>query len=75
MNQDLVVVTFTPPATGASATFAGGVNTATTNASGVATSAAVTANGTAGGPYTVMAMVTGVATAANFSLTNTSGRR
>ena len=68
-----VVVTFTPPATGASATFAGGVNTATTNASGVATSAAVTANGTAGGPYTVTATVSGVATAANFSLTNTSG--
>jgi hypothetical protein len=67
-----VLVTFTPPATGASATFAGGANTAMTNASGVATSATITANGTAGGPYTVMAAVAGVATAANFTLTNTA---
>jgi hypothetical protein len=65
-----VLVTFTAPTTGASATFAGGVNTATTNASGVATSAVVSANATAGGPYTVMAAVSGVATPANFSLTN-----
>jgi hypothetical protein len=67
-----VVVTFTPPASGASGTFAGGVNTATTNASGVATSATFTANATAGGPYNVVASATG-ATSANFSLTNTSG--
>jgi len=66
-----VVVTFTPPATGASATFAGGVNTATTTASGVATSPIVSANGTVGGPYTVTATVAGVAAPANFSLTNT----
>jgi hypothetical protein len=44
---------------------------ATTNASGVATASTFTANGTAGGPYTVMATVAGVATPANFSLTNT----
>jgi hypothetical protein len=68
-----VVVTFTAPATGASGTFAGGVNTATTNASGVATSATFTANGTGGGPYTVAATVAGVSTPADFSLTNTGG--
>jgi hypothetical protein len=65
-----VVVTFTPPAAGASATFAGGVNTATTGANGQA-SIAATANGTVGGPYTVAASVNGVANPANFSLTNT----
>ncbi len=68
-----VVVTFTAPASGASGTFAGGVNTATTNASGVATAPIFTANGTAGGPYTVTASVAGVATPANFSLTNLAG--
>jgi hypothetical protein len=68
-----VVVTFTAPATGASATFAGGVNTATTNTNGLATSAVVSANGTVGGPYTVTATVSGVATPANFSLTNSTG--
>ena len=65
-----VTVTFTAPASGASGTFAGGVNTATTNAQGVATAAVFTANSTAGGPYTVTAAVSGVATPANFSLTN-----
>lgn len=64
-----VEVTFTPPAGGASGTFAGGVNTATTNASGVATSAVITANGTAGGPYNVVASAIG-ASSANFALTN-----
>src|SRR6202521_1580841 len=67
-----VVVTFTAPGSGASGTFASGVNTATTNASGVATSAAFTANSTAGGPYNVVASATG-ATSANFSLTNLVG--
>jgi hypothetical protein len=66
-----VTVTFTAPSSGASGTFAGGVNTATTNSSGVATSAVFTANATAGGPYTVTASVSGVATPANFLLTNT----
>src|SRR5258706_11361083 len=46
-----VTVTFTAPTSGASGTFAGGVNTATTNAQGVATAAVFTAKGTAGGPY------------------------
>jgi hypothetical protein len=68
-----VTVTFTAPTTGPSGTFAGGVNTATTNVSGVATSTTFTANGTAGGPYTVAATVSGVLTPANFSLTNTAG--
>ena len=68
-----VVVTFTAPASGASGSFTGGSRTAmvTTDANGIATSPTFTANGTAGGPYTVTATVTGVATAANFSLTNT----
>ncbi|HXL22311.1 MAG TPA: hypothetical protein VOA78_07590 [Candidatus Dormibacteraeota bacterium] len=66
-----VVVTFTPPAAGASGTFAGGLNSATTNASGVATSAVITANATASGPYNVVASATG-ATSANFALTNTA---
>jgi hypothetical protein len=65
-----VTVTFAAPGSGASGTFAGGVNTATTNAQGVATAAVFTANSTAGGPYTVTASVSGVATPANFSLTN-----
>src|SRR5204863_5456139 len=67
-----VTVTFTAPGSGASGAFAGGVNTATTNGSGVATAATFTANATAGGPYNVVASATG-ATSANFSLTNTVG--
>ena len=65
-----VTVTFAAPGSGASGTFAGGVTTATTNASGVATAAAFTANNTAGGPYIVTASAAGVSTLANFSLTN-----
>lgn len=67
-----VTATFTAPGTGASGTFAGGVNTATTNASGVATSPVFTANGTAGS-YTVTASVSGVTGTASFALTNASG--
>ena len=63
-----VTVTFTGPGNGASIV----TTTAVTNASGVA-SAAVTANATAGGPYTVTA-ATGSATTATFSLTNTPGQ-
>ena len=68
-----VVVTFTAPTTGASGTFAGGggTATATTNASGIATSPVFTANGMSGA-YTVTAMATGVPSPANFSLTNTA---
>jgi Bacterial Ig domain/Putative Ig domain len=66
-----IVVTFTAPAqTGPSGTFAGGANTATTNASGVATSAAFAANQIAGGPYNVTASVMGASATATFSLTN-----
>src|SRR5207245_5574042 len=68
-----VTVTFAAPGSGASGTFAGGVNTATTNALGVATAPVFTANGTVGGPYTVTASVSGVATPANFALTNLAG--
>ena len=64
------LVTFEVPATGASGTFAGGVNTATTNASGVATPAIFTANGSVG-TYTVTATVASGAEPANFVLTNT----
>ena len=72
-NQNPVsgaLVTFEVPSAGASGTFAGGVNTATTNASGVATSAAFTANGSVGN-YTVTATVANGAEPANFILTNT----
>jgi subtilisin-like proprotein convertase family protein len=62
-----VTVNFAGPGSGASIV----ATSAQTNASGVA-SATVTANGTAGGPYTVTASVTG-ATSATFSLTNTAG--
>src|SRR5438093_13023111 len=65
-----VVVTFTAPGNGASGTFAGGVNTATTT-NGGATSAVFIANATAGGPYNVVASAAG-ATSENFSLTNLS---
>jgi hypothetical protein len=65
-------VTFTAPASGPSGTFAGGVLTATaaTNASGIATAPAFTANGT-GGSYNVAATA-GALLPVNFSLTNTS---
>jgi len=64
------LVTFEVPATGPSGTFAGGVNTAKTNASGVATSAAFTANGSVG-TYIATATVASGAEPANFTLTNT----
>ena len=63
-------VTFEVPAAGASGSFAGGVNTATTDANGVATSAPFTANGSVG-TYTVTATVASGAEPANFILTNT----
>ena len=64
-----VTVTFTPPGSGASGTFAGGVNTAVTNASGLATSVTFTANATSGGPYNITASASGTNTV-NFSETN-----
>ncbi|MGP0020211.1 MAG: beta strand repeat-containing protein [Candidatus Sulfotelmatobacter sp.] len=66
-----VLVTFEVPAAGPGGTFAGGMNTAKTNASGVATSATFTANGSAG-TYTVTATVASGAEPANFILTNTA---
>ena len=65
-----VLVTFTAPASGASGTFAGGVDTATTDVNGIATSPIFTANATTGGPYTITALSAGASTPARFSLTN-----
>ncbi|MDH7974987.1 IPT/TIG domain-containing protein [Sphingomonas sp. AR_OL41] len=59
-------VTFAGPGSGAGVTFPGGSSTST-NASGIAT-ISVSANATAGGPYTVSAQAGSVS--ANFSLTN-----
>jgi len=66
-----VTVTFTAPGSGASGTFAGSVNTAVTNASGIATSATFTANTTAGS-YTVSAGASGTGSV-SFAETNTAG--
>ena len=68
-----VAVTFTPPASGASGTFAGGNPAmATTDSNGVATAPPFTANGTAGS-YNVAATANGIAASADFSLTNIAG--
>ena len=65
-----VTVTFTAPSSGASGSFGGSATaTAVTNASGLATAPALTANGTAGS-YTVIASAASVSTPASFSLTN-----
>jgi subtilisin-like proprotein convertase family protein len=67
-------VTFTAPASGASGTFAGGSRTytGTTDASGIVTATAFTANTTAGS-YTVTATTSVSSLVANFNLTNTAG--
>ncbi len=65
-----ITVTFRAPASGASGTFAGGGDTATTDSSGMATSPFFTANGTTGS-YTVIATAPDIVGAANFALTNT----
>ena len=64
-------VIFASPSSGPGGPFANGLATynATTNSSGIATSAALTANSTAG-TYFVTATATGIATPANFSMTN-----
>lgn len=66
-----VVVTFTLPSSGPSATFAGGAATAiaTSDSTGVATSPALTANGVAGS-FSATATAAGVAGAVQFPLTN-----
>ena len=69
------IVVFTAPATGASGTFADSgthITNATTNASGVATSALFTANSLAGADV-VAATVSGATAAADFTLTNLAG--
>ena len=69
-----ITVTFSAPIFGASAAFAGSTTiSATTNASGMATSPTMTANGTIGGPYTITGSVNGVLTSATYSETNTGG--
>ena len=66
-----VSVTFTAPTSGASATFGGSSTvTAVTNASGIAISPTLSANGQTGS-YAISASVSGVAASASFSLTNT----
>jgi hypothetical protein len=65
-------VTFNAPGSGASGTFSGGVNTAKTNAQGVATAQVFTANTTAG-VYTVTATVGTHTTNPGFALTNQAG--
>jgi hypothetical protein len=69
-----VVVTFAAPSSGVGGSFAGNTTsvTATTNALGVATAPAFTANTTIGS-YTVTASVSGVSTPVSYSLTNTVG--
>jgi hypothetical protein len=67
-----VNVTFTAPASGASARFSGATTaTAVTNASGIATAPTLAANGTTGS-YLVTASAPGVPTTASFSLTNSA---
>lgn len=69
------MVVFNAPSSGASGTFAdSGTNTtsAATDANGVATSTAFTANSTAG-PDNVTATVAGVSTPASFNLMNVAG--
>jgi hypothetical protein len=65
-------VTFDAPTTGASGTFAGGVNTAKTNSNGVATAVVFTANAIAGS-YTVTANIGALTTDPGFALTNLAG--
>jgi len=65
-------VTFSAPTSGASGSFAGGVNTAKTNSTGVATAAVFTAN-TVAGSYTVTAGTGTLTTNPGFALTNLSG--
>jgi hypothetical protein len=66
-----VTVTFAAPAAGAGGTFSGGT-VVPTDALGLATAPAFTANGSAGS-YTVTAAVSGVGAPALFGLTNLAG--
>ena len=72
---DGLVVTFTAPATGPSATFSDTASItaiATTDVNGLATSPSITANGKAG-TYAITATISGVPASATFILTNTTG--
>ena len=74
IDQSGIPVIFTPPASGATGSFAGSA-TITTDASGVATAPAFTANGIAGGPYNVVGSLAGGSLSANFALTNTAANQ
>src|SRR5438132_10417110 len=65
-----LTVTFAAPNNGATGAFVGGINTAVTDAMGVAHSPTFISNGTTGG-YVISASVAGLASTAQFSLTNT----
>jgi hypothetical protein len=65
-------VTFNAPTGGASGTFAGSVNTAKTNAQGIATAVVFTANSTAGS-YSVTADIGTLTSNPDFALTNLAG--
>lgn len=64
-----VLVSFSAPGSGPGATFSGGISTALTDASGVARSQTLTANGLPG-TYQVTASAAGVSIPAAFTLTN-----
>jgi hypothetical protein len=66
-----VLISFSPPFTGPGGAFLSGLNTAVTDATGVARSQTFTANGAAG-TYQVMATAAAVAAPATFTLTNTA---
>ncbi len=66
-------VTFVPPSAGASGTFPGGNNTATTDTAGVATAPVFVANSIAG-TFTLSANVAGVSSPVQFILTNLPGK-
>jgi hypothetical protein len=70
-------VIFTAPSSGASGIFPGSVTTSnvTIDANGLATVPVFTANGTAGGPYNVVASLAGGSPPANFTLTNSKGNQ
>src|SRR5271165_3069832 len=70
--RGLTVTFAAPPTSGPGGAFAGDVNFALTDGTGVATSGLFTANGIAGS-YSVAASVSGLVASANLTLTNTSG--
>jgi hypothetical protein len=73
-----VFVTFLAPAGGASGIFSGSADTiesVLTDGSGIATASVFTANGSAGGPYNVVASLAGGSPSVNFSLTNLKGNQ